>query len=34
MSDQELSTYDKLLAELRDLLPAEEPKTFPGTRGR
>ena len=34
MSDQELETYDKLLTELRELLPAEAPKTLPGTRGR
>ena len=26
MSDEELETYDKLLAELRELLPAEAPK--------
>ena len=26
MSDQELETYDKLLAELRELLPEDEPK--------
>jgi hypothetical protein len=30
MSDQELATYNKLLAELRELLPADEPKTLPG----
>jgi hypothetical protein len=27
MSDQDLDTYLKLLDELRELLPAEEPKT-------
>jgi len=26
MSDEELDTYQKLLLELRELLPAEEPK--------
>jgi len=34
MSDQELDTYQKLLLELRELLPAEEPKTLPTTRWR
>ena len=29
MSDQELETYQKLLLELRELLPTEEPKTVP-----
>ena len=34
MSDEELDTYQKLLLELRELLPAEEPKFLPGTRRR
>jgi hypothetical protein len=34
LSDDPLAPYRKLLEELRDLLPAEEPKTLPGTRGR
>ena len=31
MSDQDLETYQKLLTELRELLPAEEPETLAGT---
>ena len=31
MSDQELAKYDKVLLELRELLPAEEPRRLPGT---
>jgi hypothetical protein len=31
MSDDELARYEDLLLELRKLLPAEEPKTLPGT---
>jgi hypothetical protein len=31
MSDAELAAYDKVLLELRELLPAEEPKRVPGT---
>jgi len=31
LSDEQLATYDKLLTELRELLPAEEPKSLPGT---
>jgi len=34
MSDEELDTYQRLLLELRELLPAEEPKTLPGTGRR
>jgi hypothetical protein len=32
MSDEELSRYLELPRELRELVPAEEPKTLPGTR--
>jgi hypothetical protein len=30
MSDQDLATYDKLLAEVRELLPKDEPKRIGG----
>jgi hypothetical protein len=33
LSDQELDTYQKLLLELRELLPAEEPKALPAGGG-
>jgi hypothetical protein len=34
MTDNELTRYKALLLELRELLPAEEPKMVPGTLKR